>query len=485
MSRQKTAPGHDALAGATVELVRLGPGVTPETFEAAVRQRLPTMIGSLLSWAHDDWFALAPDITPALRAGRHEVHAALAQAGAVGLDTLDAGAFAQLALMRDTQPAPPRRAGRAQFDSIQPPVHAREAWYRGRRIELDWHLAAVRLPEAWALLGAAGPGAYAGVKVGHIDTGYTEHPAFGYGSESGTWLRPDQGINYWRRKIARRDVGPILGRWNAAPEYPGPRDNLAGPSGGHGTRTGSTLCGLFAPEPSIAHPFFGAAPGVPLIPYRITTSVLIDLVPDLLAAAIDDAVSKGAQVISISLGAARRSRRVARAVTAAYRRGVVICAAAGNTVPPVVYPGRFQCVVTVGGATTSDGVDLHPWRGASRGPAVDVSGPADRIRRATTVLVGDEERLRIDGPGDGTSFATALCAGIAALWVAHRGADLDRAYGRHRWARAAAFKKLVAVTACTPPGWNTRDYGRGVYQADTLLTAGLPALCELSEVSDL
>ena len=101
------------------------------------------------------------------------------------------------------------------------------------------------------------------------------------------------------------------------------------------------------------------------------------------------------------------------------------------------------------------------------------------------VLVGDEERLRIDGPGDGTSFATALCAGIAALWIAHRGADLDRAYGRHRWARAAAFKKLVAVTACTPPGWNTRDYGRGVYQADTLLTAGLPALCELSEESDL
>ena len=39
-------------------------------------------------------------------------------------------------------------------------------------------------------------------------------------------------------------------------------------------------------------------------------------------------------------------------------------------------------------------------------------------------------------------------------------------------------------TAHTPPGWNQRDYGRGVYQADALLKADLPTLGELTEETD-
>nr|WP_297353995.1 S8/S53 family peptidase [uncultured Caldimonas sp.] len=476
------------LADAQVELVRLDAHITAAAFETSIRAQLPDMVGSLLAWTHDDWFALAPDVAPALRKSGLDVRGALTQAGAIGFNTLGAEAYAQLALMRDvrgrTTPVPPAAPG-TPIDVIRPPTYWREGWYQGRQIKLDWHVVAAGLPGAWAELGADGPGAYADIKVGHIDTGYTEHPALGFGSPQGTWLLPQQGVNYWRDKVEDYDTGEgPPEHWNAPPEYPGPRDNHTGSFPGHGTRTCSVLCGLYAPQPPIDYPFFGAAPGVPVIPYRITDSVLIDHVQDLLAKAIGDAVAKGARVISISLGAARRSKRVAKAVTAAYRQGVIICAAAGNTVPPVIYPGRFNCVVTLGGATTSNGVDLHPWRGASRGPAVDVSGPADAIRRPTTVMTGGRESYRIDGPGNGTSFATALCAGIAALWLARRRTDLEAAYGAHRWAHAAAFKKLVVDTAHTPPGWNQRDYGRGVYQADALLKADLPTLGELTEETD-
>nr|WP_259372125.1 S8/S53 family peptidase [Caldimonas mangrovi] len=376
-------------------------------------------------------------------------------------------------------------SGARRLDAIAAPTYWRTAWYQGREIKLDWHVAATRLPEAWALLGPEGPARYAHIKVAHIDTGYTEHPVFGWGCPAGPWLLPQLGVNFWRRRVEPDDLGRLPGTWNAASEHRGPRDNHAGPSGGHGTRTGSLLCGLFAPHVPIESPFFGAAPGAAVIPYRITDWVLIDRAQGLLAAAIDDAVAKGASVISISLGAARRSKPVAAAITAAYRRGVIICAAAGNMVRPVVYPGRFRCVVTLGGATTSNGMDLHPWRGASRGPTVDVSGPADAIRRATTEVTDGVERYRIAGPGSGTSYATALCAGIAVLWLAHRGPELEAAYGSKRWARAAAFKRLVAETASTPEGWNRRDYGSGVYQADALLQADLPALSELAQESDL
>jgi hypothetical protein len=85
----------------------------------------------------------------------------------------------------------------------------------------------------------------------------------------------------------------------------------------------------------------------------------------------------------------------------------------------------------------------------------------------------------IGGPGDGTSFATALCAGIAALWLARRGPELDAVYGNDRWMRVAAFKRLIKQTARSTPSWDHTNYGAGLCQADGLLAAELPAAATL------
>lgn len=265
----------------------------------------------------------------------------------------------------------------------------------------------------------ASPAAYTSIRVSHIDTGYTEHPALGFGSAGGSWLRPDLGNNLWKDKVEGAAIGEGAGPWSATPEFPGPRDNLTGAHAGHGTRTSSVLCGLYAPDVApIDFPFFGAAPGATVIPYRIADSVIVDHVPALLAAAINDAKAQDVKVISISLGALRRDARVAAAMRAAYESGVIVCAAAGQVFKSVIYPGALDEVITLGGATTTDGRDFHPWATAARGKEVDVCGPADRIRRLTTVKAGGEFKFRISGPGDGTSFATALCAGTAVLWLA-------------------------------------------------------------------
>lgn len=130
----------------------------------------------------------------------------------------------------------------------------------------DWHLGTVRAPAAWRRLGGPDSIAWRDVKVGHIDTGYTEHPALGF--PGGSWIDVAN---------ARTFAPPIPAgdgdmHWPEASQ-PG-QDNLAGISGGHGTRMAATICG-WAPSAGRGA-YYGVAPRVPLIPTRITDTVLIN-----------------------------------------------------------------------------------------------------------------------------------------------------------------------------------------------------------------
>jgi len=89
--------------------------------------------------------------------------------------------------------------------------------------------------------------------------------------------------------------------------------------------------------------------------------------------------------------------------------------------------------------------------------------------------------MTIAGNGNGTSYATALCAGIAVLWLARHAAALDALYAGAPWARVAAFKSLLTAPGIceTPPGWDTTRFGAGIYRADRLLAAPLPPLTGL------
>lgn len=487
-------PAHRAVGGAPVRLVRLATGITEERYEQALLRRAPALAGSLLTWLHDDWYALAPDVVPQLQQLGLDAEQALRAEGAIGLQALAVPAFGALLAMRTARGDVPGAgsAARTARDTgglggppaveCDPPQYTCPARYHGREILADWHLDAAGVLEAWALLPPEAPAAIGAIKVGHIDTGYTPHPALGWGTPGGPWVRTEEGINYWKDRATAHDANAEIGTWDfSRPEFADARDNHTGSNCGHGTRTAATIAGLYVPaDDSLPYPYFGAAPGATLVPYRITDSVMIDHVPDLLAKALRDAVARGCQVVNVSLGALLPSRAVARAIDHAYEHGVIVCAAAGNVVREVVYPGRFNRVLTVGGASTGDGRMLRPWSGASRGAYVDVSAPADPIRRATTVLDdAGHECCLVKARGDGTSFATALTSGIAVLWLARRGAELEQAYGAQRWARVAAFKRLARSTATVPAGWNTAEYGTGVIHAGRLLGAPLPALAEL------
>jgi subtilisin family serine protease len=101
------------------------------------------------------------------------------------------------------------------------------------------------------------------------------------------------------------------------------------------------------------NPFYGVAPGAQIIPYRVTDSVIVDHVQNNIRDAIRAAIAAKCHVVNISLGALRQSRSLASALDEAYDAGLIVVCAAGQVWGEVIYPGRFNRCVTMGGVGPS------------------------------------------------------------------------------------------------------------------------------------
>jgi lambda repressor-like predicted transcriptional regulator len=329
----------------------------------------------------------------------------------------------------------------------------------------DWHIGddGIRVATAWRMFAerpefqAQLP--WSEVRVAHIDTGYTEHSALGWNQGSSDRVIPGDG----------RDL------WDGAHDTDGPRDPFRTGSPGHGTRISGAISGFL--KNAVGGPHYGAAPGVQIVPFRVTDSVIVDHVQNHITMAIRLAIGKGCHVVNISLGALRASRSLAGALDTAYDAGLIVVCAAGQVWGEVIYPGRFNRCVTMGGVSPG----LVPWRSAAKGVHVDLCGPASGIRRIRASLLppGKTESRMENGTGDGTSYATALCSGAAALWLAWHGLEnLKKKYEpTGLWQIPKAFKYLARQSA-RPGKWSADeacDYGSGVLDVAKLLESPLPA----------
>lgn len=296
----------------------------------------------------------------------------------------------------------------------------------------DWPHRLVRLDAAWEHADGSG------VRVGHPDTGYTHHP--------------DVDGDMW----------DLDGAWDVLAGDGDPRDELVAfgtllhPS--HGTSTGALIAGRHPAAPP------GAAPGARLVPFRCVLSVVQVLDSDV-ARAVDRAVAAGCRVVSMSLGGlgfVGLRAAVRRAVDA----GAVVVAAAGNSITWVCPPAAYPESVAVAGVDR----DGRAWSGSGRGAEVDVAGPAADV---TTVgwNTATEPPTAIVGTWSGTSFASALTAGVAALWLAHH--DPERLSDRYGGRVADAFRTAATATARRPAGWPD-GWGAGILDAGALLDAPLP-----------
>jgi hypothetical protein len=303
--------------------------------------------------------------------------------------------------------------------------------------EPRWALAAMRVPQAWEFsTGRQRPSQGEGVVIAQPDTGVTRHAEL-------DGVRTVSGFN-------------VLA---GTPDPTDPLDDSGNP--GHGTATASVVV---SPAAGVVT---GSAPQARHMPIRAIQSV-VRLSQVSVARGIDWAVEHGAQVITMSLGGIF-SFSLHRAIKRAVRADVLVLAAAGNCVRFVVWPARFDECLAVAGTSSTDRI----WQGSCRGGAVDIAAPGQNVIRAS-VPPGAGPGGSLVGQGQGTSYAVALTAGVAALWLAHHGREHLIAQARERGETLQTmFRRLVRATARRPAGWDPSDFGAGIVDARALLEAEL------------
>jgi V8-like Glu-specific endopeptidase len=306
-----------------------------------------------------------------------------------------------------------------------------------------WALHNMAVPAAWEFSVAEGrPDQGQGVLIGHIDTGVNDHDELD------------------REALDLRYGANFIEGGSSLPTDPlikeGPFDNP-----GHGIATGSVIISRDQQDDIVT----GTAPKAKILPVRSIRSV-IRLSQRTVAQGVDYARRQRVQVITMSLGGLP-SFALQAAIKRAVKDNIIVLAAAGNCAKTVTFPARFDACIAVAGTNIHD----TPWQGSCRGRAVDVSAPAESVYRA--IIKKDNPTEKEHGKGEGTSYAVALTAGVAALWLAHFGrANLIRSLGPGETLQER-FRSLLKQTARVPAhgNWSFRKYGAGIVNAEALLNA--------------
>ncbi|MDD1779252.1 MAG: S8 family serine peptidase [Candidatus Helarchaeota archaeon] len=175
---------------------------------------------------------------------------------------------------------------------------------------------------------------------------------------------------------------------------------------GHGTHVSGIIAAV-----SNAIGICGVAPNVKILPIKIIEFESGSL--NVLADAIDYAVTMGADIISMSIGTDSPGPFegvINIAITAAYLAGVVLVAAAGNDgLPSVSYPAWNSLVIAVAATNPANGHASY----SNTGTEVDIAAPGGDSS-GTIISTYKNESYRSMG---GTSMACPHVSGAIALML--------------------------------------------------------------------
>jgi thermitase len=310
----------------------------------------------------------------------------------------------------------------------------------------EWSLKMIEAQAAWTL-SPDGQSQGQGVLVGHPDSGYIAHSEL-----------DDDRI----RHDLERD---IYGKDDVAEN---PQDR----GGNHGLSTGSVIMSgerKRSPEQYV----IGVAPKAEIVPLRITEKgapvFFSRSGPRTVRDAVHYAIDSGCHVISMSMGGPGE-RTLHKALKRAVAANILVVAAAGNIVRLVIWPARYPETVAVAACTAR----RERWFHSSRGKKVDVTAPGHNVWRAFIQPDGTPGAR----PSSGTSYATAVTAGLAALWLSHHGRDqlLSRYDGI---SLNDVFRQVLKDSCDEPPSGHNGNFGRGIVNARRLLEAPLPPASDL------
>jgi subtilisin family serine protease len=214
-------------------------------------------------------------------------------------------------------------------------------------------------------------------------------------------------------------AGDCMG-WNFATEQKRdqsrPYDN-----DGHGTH----LAGLLAARADNDFGISVLSPGIRILPVKVfdAGSRTRGVFSDRVAQGIAYAVSRGAQIINLSLGwpLSQSTRHVQVVIEDALAKGVLIVAAAGNNNSEApLYPCAYEGVICVGAL----GIDGKKAPFSNFGPHVDILVPGEQIL-STIPLKLDPDHFSVQGFDykSGSSQSTALASAFLASLVAKEPLD--------------------------------------------------------------
>lgn len=172
---------------------------------------------------------------------------------------------------------------------------------------------------------------------------------------------------------------------------------------GHGTAMAALIAGRAVDGGAL-----GIAPGAKVLPVSVGADGE-NFTLEAVSQGIRWAVDRGAKVINLSLtSVATLTPELLRAVNYAFDHDVVVVAGTGNAGERHVgAPANIRGVVAVSGTVPGGGV----WPDSNTGPETVLAAPAREIVTAVPVAVSGSGYAAVDG----TSAATALVSGVAAL----------------------------------------------------------------------
>lgn len=276
----------------------------------------------------------------------------------------------------------------------------------------QWYLGATRgigVEAAWnAMIGPGAPGA--GVTVAVIDTGVD----VGHPDLSARIATTSAGAKRFIDEVGNDSSASTGGT------------NFIGKDGnGHGTHVAGIL-GASAGNGGIV----GVAPGVTILPVKVMRA---DGSGDdfAIAKGLKDAADAGADVINLSVGGPAPSQLLADAIAYDLGKGATVVIASGNGYGPVYYPAAYAGVICVGATSGTSASPFSIPSYSNRGPELSLVAPggdgdnksADRGIYATLPTYPNYLSIAWGKPlsygtQSGTSMATPIVSGVAALVIA-------------------------------------------------------------------
>ena len=236
---------------------------------------------------------------------------------------------------------------------------------------------------------------------------------------------------------------------------------------------GAVVAGILGAAADNGRGLAGVAPDARILPVRDHDTILPH--PDRLAQSVVYAVDRGADVISMSLGAIGNSSALRRAFEYAEEKGVLACAASGNEFSfHHNWPATYDTVMAVGGVTY-DTAQLSGFvPGANQNPSVpnvatrfDVRptysdyGPHLELVAPTTVPTTTYPNGYTLSNGGTSSSAPHVCAVGGLVMQRGRQLGLDLSAGEVRQILRRTASDLVGTPYSLPAGWDRyTGYGR-------------------------